>query len=237
LTSETIYKPSKNVGGVMRVKKIEKLDSFIYLLSDWKYAYSKAIFLRLRAKDSGYDFRFVRLLPAINLDQLFLRAKRKGQALKITLDENSNIMFKAISFATSDKNLIVSTLDANHYRVINIVESNDRWIVNTLRFYEADNTIRCGSFFLREFGEFIAKAIAAVECPRSRIELVDFSKKEARDITNSIRQMGYMLTISKRGRANVVEDIETITSNNKQELINILKKKLTRETETQLAKT
>jgi hypothetical protein len=35
----------------------------------------------------------------------------------------------------------------------------------------------------------------------------------------------------------VVEDIEAITSNNKQELINVLEKKLTRETETQLAKT
>jgi hypothetical protein len=46
-----------------------------------------------------------------------------------------------------------------------------------------------------------------------------------------------MLTISRRNRANVVEDIETMTSNNKQELIDILKKKLTRETETQLAKT
>jgi uncharacterized protein YyaL (SSP411 family) len=157
--------------------------------------------------------------------------------LKITLDENSDIMFKVISFATSDKKFIISTLDTNPYRVINIVESNNRWIVNAMQFFEADSTIRCESFFLREFGEFIGKAIAVVKCPRSRIELVDFGKKEAREITNNIRQIGYMLTISRRNRANVVEDIETITSNNKQELIDILKKKLTRETETQLAKT
>ena len=223
----------------MRARKIEKLDSFIYLVSDWKYVYSKAVFLRLQAKKSGYDFRFARLLPAINLDQLFLRAMRVGQALKITLDENSDIMFEAISFATSDKNLIVSTLDKNPYRVINIVEDNNKWIVNAMQFFEADSTIRCESFILREFGEFIGKAIAVVRCPRSRIELVDFGKKEAREITNNIKQIGYMLTISKRNRANVVEDIETITSNNKQELIDILKKKLTRETretETQLAK-
>jgi energy-converting hydrogenase A subunit M len=224
----------------MRARKIERLDSFIYLLSGWKYAYSKQVFLRLRAKESGYDiydFRFARFLPAINLDRLFLRAIRLGQVLKITLDENSDIMFKVISFATSDKNLIVSTLDTNPYRVINVVESNNRWIVNAMQFFEADSTIRCESFFLREFGEFIGKAIAVVKCPRSRIELVDFGKKEARDITNNIRQIGYMLTISRRNRANVVEDIETMTSNNKQELIDILKKKLTRETETQLAKT
>jgi hypothetical protein len=227
----------------MRARKIERLDSFIYLLSGWKYAYSKQVFLRLRAKESGhdiYDFRFARFLPAINLDRLFLRAIRLGQALKITLDENSDIMFKVISFATSNKNLIISTLDTNPYRVINIVESNNRWIVNAMQFFEADSTIRCESFFLREFGEFIGKAIAVVKCPRSRIELVDFGKKEAREITNNIRQIGYMLTISKWNRAGVVEDIETMTSNNKQELIDILKKKLTRETretETQLAKT
>jgi energy-converting hydrogenase A subunit M len=221
----------------MRARKIERLDSFIYLLSGWKYVHSKSVFLRLQAKESGYDFRFARFLPAINLDRLFLRAIRLGQALKITLDENSDIMFKVISFATSNKNLIISTLDTNPYRVINIVESNNRWIVNAMQFFEADSTIRCESFFLREFGEFIGKAIAVVKCPRSRIELVDFGKKEAREITNNIRQIGYMLTISRRNRANVVEDIETITSNNKQELIDILKKKLTRETETQLAKT
>jgi energy-converting hydrogenase A subunit M len=224
----------------MRARKIERLDSFIYLLSGWKYAYSKQVFLRLRAKESGYDiydFRFARFLPAINLDRLFLRAIRLGQVLKITLDENSDIMFKVISFATSDKNLIVSTLDTNPYRVINVVESNNRWIVNAMQFFEADSTIRCESFFLREFGEFIGKAIAVVRCPRSRIELVDFGKKEAREITNNIKQIEYMLTISRRNRANVVEDIETMTSNNKQELIDILKKKLTRETETQLAKT
>jgi energy-converting hydrogenase A subunit M len=221
----------------MRARKIERLDSFIYLLSGWKYVHSKSVFLRLQAKESGYDFRFARFLPAINLDRLFLRAIRLGQALKITLDENSDIMFKVISFATSDKKFIISTLDTNPYRVINIVESNNRWIVNAMQFFEADSTIRCESFFLREFGEFIGKAIAVVKCPRSRIELVDFGKKEAREITNNIRQIGYMLTISRRNRANVVEDIETITSNNKQELIDILKKKLTRETETQLAKT
>jgi energy-converting hydrogenase A subunit M len=221
----------------MRARKIERLDSFIYLLSGWKYVHSKSVFLRLQAKESGYDFRFARFLPAINLDRLFLRAIRLGQALKITLDENSDIMFKVISFATSNKNLIISTLDTNPYRVINIVESNNRWIVNAMQFFEADSTIRCESFFLREFGEFIGKAIAVVKCPRSRIELVDFGKKEAREITNNIRQIGYMLTISRKNRANVVEDIETITSNNKQELIDILKKKLTRETETQLAKT
>jgi hypothetical protein len=138
----------------MRARKIERLDSFIYLLSGWKYAYSKQVFLRLRAKESGYDiydFRFARFLPAINLDRLFLRAIRLGQVLKITLDENSDIMFKVISFATSDKNLIVSTLDTNPYRVINVVESNNRWIVNAMQFFEADSTIRCESFFLREF--------------------------------------------------------------------------------------
>jgi energy-converting hydrogenase A subunit M len=225
----------------MRARKIEKIDSFIYLLSSWKYTYSKDVFLRLRAKKSGhdiYDFRFARLLPAINLDRLFLRAIRLGQALKITLDENSDIMFRVISFAASDKNLIVSTLDKAPYRVINIVESNNRWIVNALQFHEADSTIRCGSFFLREFGEFIGKAIAVVRCPRSRIELVDFGKKEAREITNNIKQIGYMLTISRKNRANVVEDIETITSNDKHELINMLKKKLAqRKEDTQLAKT
>jgi hypothetical protein len=199
--------------------------------------------LRLRAKESGYDiydFRFARFLPAINLDQLFLRAIRLGQALKITLDENSDIMFKVISFATSNKNLIVSTLDSAPYRVINVVESNNRWIVDALRFHEADSTIRCESFFLREFGEFIGKAIAVVKCPRSRIELVDFGKKEARDITTNIKLklIGYMLTISKRNRAYVVEDIETITSNDKHELISMLKKRLAqRKEDTQLAKT
>jgi hypothetical protein len=222
----------------MRARKIERLDSFIYLLSGWKYVHSKSVFLRLQAKESGYDFRFARFLPAINLDRLFLRAIRLGQALKITLDENSDIMFKVISFATSNKNLIISTLDTNPYRVINIVESNNRWIVNAMQFFEADSTIRCESFFLREFGEFIGKAIAVVKCPRSRIELVDFGKKEAGEITNNIRQIGYMLTISRRNRANVVEDIETITSNNKHELISMLKKRLAqRKEDTQLAKT
>jgi hypothetical protein len=225
----------------MRARKIERLDSFIYLLSSWKYAYSKAVFLRLQAKESGYDiydFRFARFLPADNIDRLFLRAIRLGQALKITLDENSDIMFKVISFATSNKNLIISTLDTNPYRVINIVEDNNKWIVNAMQFFEADSTIRCESFFLREFGEFIGKAIAVVKCPRSRIELVDFGKKEARDITNNIKQIEYMLTISKRNRAGVVEDIETITSNDKHEPISMLKKRLAqRKEDTQLAKT
>jgi hypothetical protein len=227
----------------MRAKKIEKLDSFIYLLSGWKYVHSKAIFLRLRAKESGYDiydFRFLRLLPAANIRHL--RIMRIGQALEITLDKNSNIAFKAISFATTNKGLIISTLDKNPYRIINIIESDNRWIVNALQFFEADSTIRCESSFYRELsGDFIAKAIASVRCPRSRIDFIDFNKKETiRSINdiNIIKQTGYILTISKKNRANVVEDIETITSNDKQELINMLKKKLTRETEaTEQAKT
>jgi hypothetical protein len=234
--------------GSMRARKIEKLDSFIYLVSGWKYAYSKQVFLRLQAKESGYgiyyDFRFARLLPAINLDRLFLRAMRVGQALEMVLDENSNIEFEAISFATTNKGLIISTLDKNPYRVINIVEDNNKWIVNALQFFEADSIIRCDSDFYREVsGDFIAKAIAFVKCPRSRIDFIDFidfNEKETirsiNDINNIIKQTGYILTISKRNRANVVEDIVTVTSSNKQELIDILKKKLTRETETQLAK-
>jgi hypothetical protein len=232
----------------MRARKIERLDSFIYLLSGWKYVHSKAIFLRIQSKRFGYDFRFLRFLPFDNIDQLFLKTMRAGQALEITLDKNSNIAFKAISFATINKGLIISTLDKNPYRVINIVESNNKWIVNAMQFFEADSIIRCESGFYRELsGDFIAKAIAFVKCPRSRIDFIDFidfNEKETirsiNDINNINRRMGYMLTISKRNRACVVEDIVTVTSSNKQELIDILKKKLareTRETETQLAKT
>jgi len=231
----------------MRVRKIEKLDSFIYLLHGWKYVHSKAIFLRLQAKESGhniYDFRFLRFLPAANIRHL--RIMKAGHALEITLDKNSNIAFKAISFATINKELIISTLDKNPYRIINVVESNNKWIVNALQFFEADSTIRCESDFYRELsGDFIAKAIAFVKCPRSRIDFIDFidfNKKETirsiNDINNIIKQTGYILTISKRNRANVVEDIETITSNDKHELISMLKKRLAqRKEDTQLAKT
>jgi len=77
----------------MRAKKIEKIDSFIYLLSGWKYVYSSDIFLRLRSKRFGYDIGFARFLPANNIDRLFLKTMRAGQALEMVLDESSNILF------------------------------------------------------------------------------------------------------------------------------------------------
>jgi hypothetical protein len=226
----------------MRAKKIEKIDRFLYLLSGWKYVYSMDIFLRLRSKRSGYDIRFARLLPADNTDQLFLKTMRAGRALEIVLDESSNIMFVAISFATSDKNLIISTLDNAPYRIINIIENDNKWIVNAIWFSEAGTPPGCESGFYREL---MGRVIAAVRCSRFRLDFVDFKnrKKETiRSITDIAELKAYMhmLTISRRNRAYIVEDIETITGNNKQELINILKKKLTRETretETQLAKT
>jgi hypothetical protein len=224
----------------MRAKKIEKIDRFLYLLSGWKYVYSSDIFLRLRSKRFGYDIRFARLLPAANIDQLFLRTMRAGQALEMVLDENSNIEFEAISFATSDKNLIMSALDNAPYRIINIIENDNTWIVNAIWLYEARTPPGCGSKF---YSEYMGRVIAAVECSRFRLDFVDFKnrKKETirsiTDIAELKAYMPYMLTISRRNRAYIVEDIETITSNNKQELINMLEKKLTRETETQLAKT
>jgi hypothetical protein len=224
----------------MREKKIEKTNKLIYLLSGWKYTYSGDTFLRLRSKRFGYDIRFARLLPADNTDQLFLKTMRAGQALEMVLDESSNIMFEAISFATSDKNHIISTLEKAPYRIINIIENDNKWIVNAIWLYEAGTPPGCGSKFYREL---MGKAIAAVECSRFRLDFVDFKnrKKETirsiADIAELKAYMPYMLTISKRNRAYIVEDIETITSNNKQELINMLEKKLTRETETQLAKT
>jgi hypothetical protein len=226
----------------MRVKKIEKIDKFIYLISEWKYVYSMDIFLRLRSKRSGYDIRFARLLPADNTDQLFLKTMRAGQALEIVLDESSNIMFEAISFATSDKNLIISILEKAPYRIINIIENDNKWIVNAIWFSETPKGIPpgCGSKFYGE--QQIGKAIAAVECSRFRLDFVDFKNRKKETIRSiadiaELKAYMHMLTISRRNRAYIVEDIETITSNNKQELINMLEKKLTRETETQLAKT
>jgi hypothetical protein len=217
----------------MRAKKIEKIDRFLYLLSGWKYVYSSDIFLRLRSKRFGYDIRFARLLPAANIDQLFLRTMRAGQALEMVLDENSNIEFEAISFATSDKNLIMSALDNAPYRIINIIENDNTWIVNAIWLYEARTPPGCGSKF---YSEYMGRVIAAVECSRFRLDFVDFKnrKKETIRSITDIAELN-VLTISKRNRAYIVEDIETI--NIRQVLTNILKKKLTRETETQLAKT
>ena len=224
----------------MRARKIEKIDRFLYLISEWKYVYSKDVFLRLQSRRSERDIRFARLLPVDNIDQLFLKTMRAGQALEMVLDESSNIMFVAISFATSDKKFIISTLDKAPYRIINIIENDNRWIVNAMHFFEAKGIPKCEGYFHREL---VGEEIALVKCPRSRLDFVDFKnrKKETirsiTDIAELKAYMPYMLTISRRNRAYIVEDIETITSNNKQELINVLEKKLTRETETQLAKT
>ena len=210
----------------MREKKIEKTNKLIYLLSGWKYTYSSDIFLRLRSKRSGYDIGFARLLPVDNIDQLFLKTIRAGQTLEMVLDESSNIMFEAISFATSDKNFIISTLENAPYRIINIIENDNKWIVNAIWFPETKGITGCGSKFYREQ---IGKAIAAVECLRFRLDFVDF-KNEKKETIRNIANFN-MLTISRKNRAYIIEDIETITSSNRQELMNILKKKLTRETE------
>jgi hypothetical protein len=160
---------------------------------------------------------------------------RAGQALEITLDENSNIEFEAISFATSDKNHIISTLDNAPYRIINIIENDNKWIVNAIWFSEAGTPPGCGSGFYREL---MGRVIAAVRCSRFRLDFVDFNNRKKETIRSiaDITELN-VLTISKRNRAYIVEDIETI--NIRQVLTNILKKKLareTRETETQLAK-
>jgi hypothetical protein len=210
----------------MREKKIEKTNKLIYLLSGWKYTYSSDAFLRLRSKRSGYDIGFARLLPADNIDQLFLKTMRAGQALEMVLDESSNIEFEAISFATSDKNHIISTLDKAPYRIINIIENDNKWIVNAIWFSEAGTPPGCGSKFYREL---MGRVIAAVRCSRFRLDFVDF-KNEKKETIRNIANFN-MLTISRKNRAYIIEDIETITSNNRQELMNILKKKLTRETE------
>jgi len=84
----------------------------------------------------------------------------------------------------------------------------------------------------------MSRVIAAVRCSRFRLDFVDFKneKKETIRSITDIAELNILLTISKRNRAYIVEDIETI--NVGQVLTNILKKKLTRETrETQLAKT
>jgi hypothetical protein len=113
--------------------------------------------------------------------------------------------------------------------------------VNTIWFSETPKGIPpgCGSKFYGE--QQIGKAIAAVECSRFRLDFVDFKKikKETiRSITDIAELKAYMLTISRRNRAYVVEDIETITSNDKHELISMLKKRLAqRKEDTQLAKT
>jgi hypothetical protein len=210
----------------MREKKIEKTNKLIYLLSGWKYTYSSDAFLRLRSKRFGYNIGFARLLPFDNIDQLFLKTMRAGQALEMVLDENSNIEFEAISFATSDKNHIISTLDNAPYRIINIIENDNKWIVNAIWFSEAGTPPGCGSGFYREL---MGRVIAAVRCSRFRLDFVDF-KNEKKETIRNIANFN-MLTISRKNRAYIIEDIETITSNNRQELMNILKKKLTRETE------
>jgi hypothetical protein len=225
--------------GSMRARKIEKIDRFLYLIAEWKYVYSKDVFLRLQSRRSERDICFARLLPAANEAQLLLRTMRAGQALEMVLDESSNIMFEAISFATSDKKFIISTLDKDPpYRIINIIESDNRWIVNAIQFFEAKGIPKCEGYFHREL---VGEEIALVRCPRSRLDFVDFKKikKETiRSITDIAELKAYMLTISRRNRAYVVEDIETITSNDKHELISMLKKRLAqRKEDTQLAKT
>jgi hypothetical protein len=210
----------------MREKKIEKTNKLIYLLSGWKYTYSSDAFLRLRSKRFGYNIGFARLLPFDNIDQLFLKTMRAGQALEMVLDENSNIEFEAISFATSDKNHIISTLNNAPYRIINIIESDNKWIVNAIWFSEAGTPPGCGSGFYREL---MGRVIAAVKCSRFRLDFVDF-KNEKKETIRNIANFN-MLTISRKNRAYIIEDIETITSSNRQELMSILKKKLTRETE------
>ena len=210
----------------MRARKIEKIDRFLYLISEWKYVYSKDVFLRLQSRRSERDIRFARLLPVDNIDQLFLKTMRAGQALEMVLDESSNIMFVAISFATSDKKFIISTLDKAPYRIINIIENDNKWIVNAIWFSETKGIPGCWSKFYREQ---MGKAIAAVECSRFRLDFVDF-KNEKKETIRNIANFN-MLTISRKNRAYIIEDIETITSSNRQELMNILKKKLTRETE------
>jgi hypothetical protein len=84
----------------------------------------------------------------------------------------------------------------------------------------------------------MGRVIAAVRCSRFRLDFVDFNNRKKETIRSiaDITELN-VLTISKRNRAYIVEDIETI--NIRQVLTNILKKKLareTRETETQLAK-
>jgi hypothetical protein len=210
----------------MREKKIEKTNKLIYLLSGWKYTYSSDAFLRLRSKRFGYDIGFARFLPVDNIDQLFLKTMRAGQALEVVLDESSNIMFVAISFATSDKNYIIATLNNAPHRIINIIENDNKWIVNAIWFSEAGTSPGCGSKFYREL---MGRVIAAVECSHFRLDFVDF-KNEKKETIRNIANFN-VLTISRKNRAHIIEDIETITSNNRQELMNILKKKLTRETE------